>query len=219
VAGTFGFGVRPDGTIFVAAGSEVAALAQGTLKQLASYKTGGVEFTSSPVIFQFKGKDLIAVAANDGRILLFDSAALAKGPLDKTEPAASPDYAVGSLTSWQDPAGTRWVLAPGSNALAAWKVVEKNGSFGWEKGWTSGDMVSALPPVVIDGVLFALSGGRTSTPAVLHALDPLTGDRMWSSGATITSFVQSGGLSAGGGRIYVGASDGVEYAFGFSMEH
>jgi outer membrane protein assembly factor BamB len=218
VAGTFGFAVRPDGTLFVAAGGELAAL-ESTLKPVAGYRLSGAMFTSSPVIFQFKDRDLIAVAANDGRILLFDSAALAKGPLDKTEPSASPDYAVGSLTSWQDPAGTRWVLAPGSTALAAWKVVEKNGSFGWEKGWTAGDMVSALPPVVVNSVLFALSSGRASKPAVLYALDPLTGNRMWSSGDTITSFVQSGGLSAGGGRIYVGASDGVEYAFGFPMEH
>ncbi len=231
VAGTFGFAVRPDGTLFVAAGSEVAALAQGTLKQVASYKADGVEFRSSPVIFQFKGKDLVAVAANDGRLLLFDSAALAKGPLDRTEPSASPDYAVGSLASWQDPAGIRWVLAPTSKALAAWKVADKNGSFGWEKGWTSAEMVSPLTPLVIDGVLFALSSGeyragasaaeraRKSAHAVLYALDPLTGNPMWTSGDTITSFAHSGGLSAGGGRIYVGAYDGVEYAFGFPMEH
>ena len=234
VAGTFGFAVRPDGTLFAAAGSELAALSQGTLKPVATYKANGMEFTSSPVMFEFKGKDLIAVAANDGRLLLFDAGALGKGPLDKTEPSANPHYAVGSLTSWQDPAGVRWVLAPTSNALAAWKVVDKNGAMGWERGWTSTEMVSPLPPVVIDGVLFALSSGefhspdaklsaaeraRKSKPAVLYALDPLSGKEMWTSGTTIASFVHSGGLSAGGGRIYVATYDGVEYAFGFPMEH
>jgi outer membrane protein assembly factor BamB len=234
VGGTFGFAARPDGTLFVAAGGEVAALAEGTLKQVAGYKTTGVGFTSSPVMFQFQGKDLIAVAANDGRVLLFDTAALEKGPLDRTQPSTSPDYSVGSLTTWQDPAGTRWVLAPGSAALAAWKVVEKNGGIAWERAWTSIPMVSPLPPVVVDGVLFAVSSGefyskdaslsaaeraRKSTPAVLYALDPLTGQQLWSSGNVITSFVHSGGLSAGGGRIYVGGFDGTQYAFGFPMEH
>jgi len=234
VAGTFGFAVRPDGTVFVAAGNEVAALAPGTLKPVASYKVNGVEFTSSPVMFEFKGKDLIAVAANDGRLLLFDAAALAKGPLEMSEPSSSPKYEVGSLTTWYDPAGVRWVLAPTSNALSAWKVVEKNGGIGWARGWTSTEMVSPLPPVVVDGVLFALSSGefrtpditvsaaeraRKSKPAVLYALDPLSGQSMWSSGSAITSFVHSGGLSAGGGRVYVGTYDGVQYAFGFPMEH
>ena len=39
------------------------------------------------------------------------------------------------------------------------------------------------------------------------------------SGSTITSFVHSGGLAAGGGRVYVGGHDGTQYAFGFPMEH
>jgi hypothetical protein len=232
VSGTFGFAVRPDGTLFAAAGPELTALAEGTLKPVASYK-GTVPFVSSPVVFQFRGKDLIAVAAADGRLMLFDSAALAKGPLDKTEPSASPDYPVGSLSSWQDAAGTRWILAPTSTALATWKVAANNDKFSWEKGWTSSEMVSPLPPVVVDGVLFALASGEfhgktnmsaaeraaQSKPAVLYALDPLTGKETWTSGSTITSFVHSGGLSAGGGRIFVATYDGTQYAFGFPMEH
>ena len=89
--------MRPDGTVYVAAGEELASLAPATLKPVSGYKAAGLAFTSSPVIFEFKGKDLIAVAGNDGRLLLFDAAALAKGPLDKTEPSASPAYEVGSL--------------------------------------------------------------------------------------------------------------------------
>src|SRR5207248_366688 len=116
VAGAFGFAVRPDGTLFAAAGGELAALAQGTLKPVAGYKAGGVAFTSSPVMFDFNGKDLIAVAAKDGRLLLFDTGALSKGPLDKTEPSASPDHPVGSMTTWRDAAGVRWVLAPTKTA-------------------------------------------------------------------------------------------------------
>jgi len=46
-----------------------------------------------------------------------------------------------------------------------------------------------------------------------------TGKELWNSGNAITSFVHSGGLAAGGGRVYVGGHDGTQYAFGFPMEH
>lgn len=232
IAGTAGPAVRPDGTLFVAAGSELAALAPKTLKPLAGYKAQGAQFTSSPVMFQYQGKDLIAVAGNDGSLHLFDAAALNQ-PLDKTAPSRTPDYAVGALTSWQDAAGIRWVFVPSGGAITAWKVVEKGGAPGWEAGWTSRALVSPLAPIVVNGVLFALSSGeyrsndvgisaaeraRRSTNAVLYALDPVDGKEFWSSGKTMTSFVHSGGLSAGGGRVYVATYDGTEYAFGFPME-
>ena len=86
----------------------------------------------------------------------------------------------------------------------------------------------------MNGVVFALSSGehrsddpklaasqraRRSIPAVLYALDAQTGKELWNSGKTITSFVHSGGLAAGGSRVYVGAYDGTQYAFGFPIEH
>jgi outer membrane protein assembly factor BamB len=58
-----------------------------------------------------------------------------------------------------------------------------------------------------------------SVPAVLYALDAATGKEFWNSGNTITSFVHSGGLSAGGSQIYLGTHDGTLYAFGFPIEH
>jgi outer membrane protein assembly factor BamB len=88
--------------------------------------------------------------------------------------------------------------------------------------------------MLVNGVVFALSSGeyrpgdskvtaaqrvRQSTPAVLYALDALTGKELWNSGKTITSFVHSGGLAAGGSRVYIGAYDGTQYAFGFPIEH
>jgi outer membrane protein assembly factor BamB len=95
-------------------------------------------------------------------------------------------------------------------------------------------MVSPLPPAIVNGVVFALSSGefrssdpqltaaqraQRSSPAILYALDASTGKELWNSGSTITSFVHSGGLAAGGGRVYVGGYDGTQYAFGFPMEH
>ena len=94
-------------------------------------------------------------------------------------------------------------------------------------------MVSPLPPMVINGVVFAVSSGefrsggamtaaqraQKSAKAVLYALDGDTGKELWNSGNTITSFVHSGGLSGGGSQLYLETYDGMLYAFGFPIEH
>src|SRR5262249_35968357 len=118
--------------------------------------------------------------------------------------------------------------------IVAFKVVEENGTLVLQPGWLSRDMVSPLPPTIVNGVVFALSSGefrsddghmteaqrvQRSSKAVLYALDATTGKELWNSGSAIASFVSSRGLAAGGGRVYVGGQDGTQYAFGFPMEH
>jgi outer membrane protein assembly factor BamB len=103
--------------------------------------------------------------------------------------------------------------------IATWKVVDRNGAPALEAGWVSRKLVSARTPTIMNGVVFALSAGSQGVPAVLYALDGVTGKELWNSAAAITSFVGTGGLAAGGGRVYVGAHDGTQYAFGFPMEH
>ena len=248
VAGTMGFAVGPEGVIYVAAGSQLFALEPGTLSVRATYN-GGKQFTSSPVVFEFQKRDLIAAATADGRLHLLDAAALS-GPQPAISAAfSSTDFATGALASWQDAAGTRWLLAPAGGAIAAaagfsgsgavtrgaiaaFRVVEENGAAALKPAWVSRDLVSPLTPAIVNGVVFALSSGedrttnlsaalraQRSSKAVLYALDPATGKELWNSGAAITSFVRTGGLAAGGGRVYVGGHDGTQYAFGFPMEH
>ena len=234
VVGTAGPAAGPDGTLYVASGGELIALEAKTLKPLGSYKAGGTEFTSSPVVFEYKGKNLIAATSADGRLHLVDAANLGGGALDKSEPFSNPDYAAGALASWQNVDGTRWVLAPAGGAVKAWKVVDKGGKPGLEAGWTSREMVSPLPPIVVNGVVFALSSGefrskdakvtaaeraKKSQKAVLYAIDGMTGKELWTSGSEIGSFVHSGGLAAGGTRVYVSSHDGTQYAFGYPIEH
>jgi outer membrane protein assembly factor BamB len=252
VAGSAGFAVGPDGTLYVAAaGGELVALEPGRLAVRSSYKAAK-EFTSSPVVFEYKGKDLIAVATSDGQVELLDSATLGGQPLATTPAFSSANFATGSLASWQDAAGKRWVLAPAggsaatgtgfaegngelkNGAIVAFEVVEENGTPALRPRWVSRDMVSPLPPAIVNGVVFGLSSGefrssdaevtaaqraQRSSKAVLYALDAATGKELWNSGSTITSFVHSGGLAAGAGRVYVGGHDGTQYAFGFPMEH
>lgn len=226
LAGTTGFAAGPEGVLYVAAGRTVTALEPKTLNVKATYDAG-VELTSSPVVFEYKNRDLVAVTTAEGRLLLLDGEKL--GMLIQSEAFAGSKALTGALATWADIAGTRWILAPvpgdggaiRNGAIATWKVAEKGGIFALEKGWVSRDLVAPIAPAVVNGVVFAVSGGsKTLQPrGVLYALDALTGKAIWNSGATITSTVTSGGLAAGGGRVYVAGDDGTQYAFGFPMEH
>ena len=79
------------------------------------------------------------------------------------------------IATWRDAAGTRWILAEVSGAIAAFKVVDKGGAPAVERVWTSRNMASPRTPIVVNGVVFALAGGNIGANAVLYALDPATG--------------------------------------------
>jgi outer membrane protein assembly factor BamB len=220
----------PDGTLYVAAGQEIVALAPKDLEVKSTFKNDGGEFTSSPVVFEFKGKNLIAATTAHGRLKLLDTSALNSGkPLDTSDRFSGNESKAVALASWQDANGTRWILAPASaggkpevknGAIVAFKVVEKNGAPALEQAWTSRDLVAPLPPIVVSGVVFAVSGGgQKSGNAVLYAFDGTTGSELWNSGAKMESYAAGGGLAAGGTRVYVATQDGTQYAFGFPIEH
>ncbi|HWD00768.1 MAG TPA: hypothetical protein VG456_28625 [Candidatus Sulfopaludibacter sp.] len=217
VAGSEGFAFGPDGTLYVATTTgDLVALDPKTLEPKTTYSAGKSGFVTTPVIFSHKGKTLIAAGARDGRMHLLDAADLAS-PVAVSAPSS--DAPVAALATWQDPSGTPWLLAPTTGAVAAWKLVDHEGGLSWERAWTSRDMVSAMTPMIVNGVVFALSGGAPSKPAVLYALDGMTGKELWSSGNTITSYAHSGGLSGGASQIYLETYDGTLWAFGFPIEH
>ena len=258
ITGEAGPAFGPDGTVYAATDAgELVALSAGNLRSIGTYSTGGRPFTSSPVVFPFKGKTLLAAATKDGRIHLVDVASL--GGLDNqkllfTTPAYASDggFRPKAFATWQALDGVRWLLAasdaapPSSagfsaangavtnGAIAAWRVVDRNGAVSLEPGWLSRNLISPLTPVIINGVVFAVAGGEfqpaggsvptpervsKSSAAVLYALDGATGKAIWDSGTTINSFVHSGGLSAQAGQVYLETFDETLYAFGFPMEH
>jgi hypothetical protein len=207
------------------------ALDPKTLAVKDTYESGQ-EFTSSPVVFQYQQRNLVAAATRDGRIHVLDAASLGT-PLFKT-PAYSANFEPGALASWQSPDGLRWLLAAADGAVTAWKIVERDGAIAVDQGWRSRDLMSPLTPMIINGVVFAVSSGefrsndknltaaqrvQRSSPAVLYALDGATGKALWDSGKAITSFVHSGGLSGGAGQLYLETYDQTLYAFGFPVEH
>jgi len=89
------------------------------------------------------------------------------------------------------------VDAPGAERDAAWLASQR---VPWEQGGQKG------------GTRF--SGGRDTTHAVLYALDPETGDELYSSGNLIDSWSHYGGLALSDGTIYISTWDARIYALG-----
>ena len=221
IAGTASPTLGRDGTVYVAttAGSTpmsnaVIALEPKTLKLKASVTVPKADFSSSPLVVQWKGKDAV-VAAGGGTLFVFDSA-LQGGPIASAS-YGSGTFETGALVSWTDAQGTPWIAVPTERAIATFKVVEQDGKVSLQPGWTSRAIAAPLKPLVINGILFAASSGTRAAPAVLYAIDAASGKELWTSGKTITSAAR-GGLSGGGGNVYVPGADGTLFAFGFDIE-
>ena len=234
IAGSVGPAFGPDNTVYVTTQSgDLVTLEPKTLKLKDVFRAGS-EFTSSPVIFQSGTRTMIAAATRDGRIHVLDGAALSSPVYQSDVLIPGDKFTPGALAAWQDVAGSRYLLATTSNAVMSWKVVTQGDSMSLEKAWSSPELVAPLTPLIVNGVVFAVSSGefltndakmtaaqraQRSVPAVVYALDGTTGKVLWNSGKTITSFVHGGGLSGGGSQLYLGTHDGMLYSFGFPIEH
>jgi outer membrane protein assembly factor BamB len=204
-----GFAFGPEARIYASTTSgDLVALDPKKMEVQGVYRASNEAFSASPVVFEYKTKTLVAAPTKEGHIHLVDASALTG--------AAFPGSVAGALASWQDAAGTRWIVAPSKDSVAAWKVADQGDAAAVQPGWTSAEMPSPLTPIVVNGVVFAVSN---SPSAVLHALDGATGKELWNSGKTMTAAVRIGGLSGSGSQIYLGTSDGTIYAFGFPIEH
>ncbi len=134
--------------------------------------------------------------------------------------------------------GQTWVLVPVNGRLAAdvktplgngavtngailaLKLVEEAGRVALEPAWASHDLPRPLAPVVVNGVVFAASGGGApaSGGSVLYAFDGTTGKELWNSGKTVASSAPASGLWSSNSQMYVTTQDGAMYAFGFALE-
>jgi len=262
IVGTSGPTVGTDGTLYVALVPDVStaregvrpmppvppnalvALDRNTLVVKDWFAPADGMFNSAPVVFRRGERDMVAITGGDGRLYVLDSGALGgadhRTPVHVTLPDASRVQRPVAgrwprspgLATWQD-GGTQWILAPETDAVAAFRVSGDGVAPVVERAWQSPPLVSPLAPIVVNGVVFAASSGAfgggdaamtakeradRSRPAVLYALDAVTGKGLWTSGTTIASFARAG-LAAGGGRVYVVTFDNTLYAFGIPMEH
>ena len=111
-----------------------------------------------------------------------------------------------------------------SGGVIALRVTESSGTLSLEPAWTSTDLAMPATPLIVNGVVFALSTGRSSaggqagSPAVLHAYDGASGKALWNSGQSMTTSASPASYWSALSQVYVGASDGTLYAFGFLDE-
>ena len=147
----------------------------------------------TPAIFHYKGKELMVDAGKECRMYLMDTQSIGgddhRTPLYRSPLLCNEDVNFasagiwGSLASWEDSKGTRWVLTPiwgpkhsqfhapieygpvKYGAIVAFKVEEKGGKWMLTPAWISRDMNRAEPPVIANGVVFAYGNGEDTDQA------------------------------------------------------
>jgi outer membrane protein assembly factor BamB len=147
----------------------------------------------TPVIFPYKGRELMADAGKECRMYLMDTKSIGgddhRTPLYRSPLLCNEDVNFasagiwGSLASWEDAKGTRWVLTPiwgakhskfsapiehgtvKDGAIVAFKVEERNGHTELVPAWISRDMNRAEPPVIANGVVYAYGNGEDTDQA------------------------------------------------------
>ncbi len=218
---------------------------------------------STPTIFTYKGRQLMVTSGKEGALVLLDAKSLGgethRKPLYQTPLYANEAADIagrgfwGSFATWEDGKGTRWVYAPAwgpqaagapafpttngptpNGSIMAFKVEEKNGQPVLTPAWSSHDMNVPEPPIVANGVVFALSSGeftrqvsdagvlftakermeRSTGNATLYAFDAETGKELYSSGKDMSSFTHLGGLAITEGFVFTTTHDSTVFAFG-----
>jgi outer membrane protein assembly factor BamB len=180
----------------------------------------------TPLVFSWKGKDLILAAGGNGRLYLLDSTSLGgpdhRKPLFATEPIAGGDFR-GGFSSWNDAdTATRWVYAPfwgspqssakfpskngsaGNGSIMAFKVFEQNGRPTLAPAWISSAVLSPAPPVTANGLVFALSTGE-STPEAKAKGKPYGVAEIQKASTHATLYALDGGT----GKQLYSSGDGV----------
>jgi outer membrane protein assembly factor BamB len=149
----------------------------------------------TPAIFKYKGKELMVDAGKECVVYLMDTESIGgddhRTPLYRTPLICNEEVNFasagiwGSMATWEDAKGTRWVLTPfwgpkhskfkapiengpvKYGAVAAFKVEEKDGKLWLAPAWISRDMNHAEPPVIANGIVFGYGNGENtdqSTP-------------------------------------------------------
>lgn len=213
IFGTAGPAAGADGTIYFETGDGVYDLAAGKLSTtveaytsandtltLKDYYTPSnhewltkrdLDMNTTPVVFPYKGRDLLVGSGKEGRYFLMDSQSLGgpnhqtplyrSGLVSNTNVNFQTEGTWGSFASWEDHDGTRWVLAPiggpvgvpfptsygptPNGGVIAMKLTDAGGKMELTPAWVSRDMMTAEPPVVANGIVFVLAAGEFTLQA------------------------------------------------------
>ncbi len=145
----------------------------------------------SPVVFQHKQWELVAGGGKEGVLFLLDAKSPGgqdhRTPLYRSQLLTNEevDFAGrgfwGGLSTWEDPKGVRWLLAPAAGppastapkfphsygetpngSVMAFRVEVKEGKPVLTAGWNSRDMSLPEPVVIANGLVFALANGENA---------------------------------------------------------
>lgn len=149
---------------------------------------------NTPTIFHYKGRELIAASGKECRMFLLDpkgaggadnQTPLYRSSLFCNEEVDFQDMGSwGALSTWEDPDGTRWVLAPfwgpthsqfkfptvnkppaKEGGVAAFKVVGDADSPKLDAAWVSRDMMRGEPVIIANGIVFGYGSGEETKQA------------------------------------------------------
>jgi len=225
--------------------------------------------SATPVVFNFAGKTLVAASQKEAVLRLLDANNLGGpnhmtpmwqspklGNDEKT--GTDPSRGVWGAIATYENNGKRYLYLPlyghpskdspvfpitngetPDGRIMAFQVVDDAGKISAVPVWTSANMIMPDPPVVANGVVYALStGGQAmqnmahpgekrltydvssvlrSTPVsnmALYAYDAESGKQLWSSGKTLTDWVHFSEPVVALGKIFVATHDGHVIAFG-----
>ncbi len=217
-----------------------------SLSVKAKFTQAGADFVTAPIVLPttpftpgpanavVPNTSLIAAQARDGRIFILNEDLTA--PLHVTAPVADlGDYKPAGLSSWVDNTGQRWLLSTTPTSVIAQKLTVDGNTASLSQGWSLTGLQAPLAPIIVNGVVFIASSGEygapaganptevqriaNSKPAVLYAVNAVTGAKLWDSGKTITSFApHTSALWSSLGQVLLSTYDNTFYAFGANME-
>ena len=225
--------------------------------------------SASPVVFNFAGKTLAAVSQKEAVLRILDANSLGGAnhmtPLwqspklgNDEKTGTDPGRGVWGAIATYETAGKRYLYLPvlghpskdapvfpktngdiPNGSIMAFQVQNDAGKISAIPAWTSADMIMPDPPVVANGVVYALStGGQAmqnsahpgekrmaydvssvlrSTPVsnmVLYAYDAESGKQLWSSGKTLKDWVHFSEPVVALGKVFVVTHDAHVVAFG-----
>ena len=142
----------------------------------------------TPMLFRWRGKDMLLAGSSNGCVYLLDSTMLGgrdhHTPFSQTEPLANRKNKLdgygfrGAFSSWLDvDSEIRWAYAPlwgpldksavfptnngavTNGGILAFKIAERSGALTMEPVWTSADILEPAPVVVANGMVLGLSSG------------------------------------------------------------
>ncbi len=225
--------------------------------------------SASPVVFNFAGKTLVAASQKEAVLRILDANNLGGAnhmtPLwqspklgNDEKTGTDPGRGVWGAIATYENNGKRYLYLPmlghpskdapvfpktngdiPNGSIMAFQVLNDAGKISAAPLWTSTDMIMPDPPVVANGVVYALStGGQAmqnmarpgekrmaydissvlrSTPVsnmVLTAYDAESGKQLWSSGKTLTDWVHFSEPVVALGKVFVATHDAHVVAFG-----